>query len=203
MDTSIPKRRQDGERTRQVILAGALTVFAQSGLTGASIKGIAEASGVSQPLILHHFAQGKAQLWAEVKRQAVGTFASSFRHLAAVAEPTEAQVRGAFFAYFSFCVAHPELMRLGLWIRATEGTGDDWGGEGEVFARQIRFAEQAQSLGLLRRDVPVFDLLMIFSGAIKSWIFDGQHFLTVSETPTPREALDQRFFESAYRLVVK
>lgn len=141
------------------------------------------------------------QLWDEIKLGAVQIFSSAFDVLKRDTMINEALVKEGFYAYFQFCVTNPELMKIGLWVRVTEGTSEDWGGEGEIFSHLIEFAQRAQSLGILRDDIPAFDLLMIYSGAVKSWIFDGQHFLDVTAAQVDRQDKDEVFFNSAYQLV--
>jgi len=152
-------------------------------------------------LILHHFKGGKQTLWIDVKEQAVITFSSAFPAIGEETQITAERTRDAFRAYFLFCVEHPDFMKIGEWIRITEGTSADWGGEAEIMSRLAAFARRAQALGYLRDDIPTFDLMMVFSGAVKSWIFDGQHFLNVSGGNSTRQDKDSAFFESAFTAV--
>lgn len=57
------------QHTRQLILDSALTVFAQSGYRGGSLRDVAEQVGMSEAGLLHHFASKKALLAAVLERR--------------------------------------------------------------------------------------------------------------------------------------
>ena len=65
-----------GEPTRAQILAAATTLFAEHGYDGVSLRAIAQESGVSQPLIHHHFGS-KQELWDLALGSIVESFAAA------------------------------------------------------------------------------------------------------------------------------
>lgn len=58
-------RRPGGEDTRAAIIAAARAEFAQRGYDGTSLRGIAREAGVD-PKLVHHYFDGKTELFAEV-----------------------------------------------------------------------------------------------------------------------------------------
>ena len=58
-------RRPGGEDTRAAIVAAARSEFAQRGYEGTSLRGIAREAGVDAKLV-HHYFDGKTELFAEV-----------------------------------------------------------------------------------------------------------------------------------------
>lgn len=58
-------RRPGGEDTRAAIIAAARSEFAQRGYDGTSLRGVAREAGVDAKLV-HHYFDGKTELFAEV-----------------------------------------------------------------------------------------------------------------------------------------
>ena len=55
-------REERAAQTREAVLNAAIEVFAEHGCEGATIRNIAERSGMKQPLIVYHFGS-KEGLW--------------------------------------------------------------------------------------------------------------------------------------------
>jgi TetR/AcrR family transcriptional regulator len=75
--TQSPRRIRDPEAVRTVVLDAALELFAQKGFADTSLRDISKKSGVSHPLILHHFGSKEA-LYDSVKRRVVEGYAQRF-----------------------------------------------------------------------------------------------------------------------------
>lgn len=69
------KRRRDAKGTQQRILKVALVLFARKGFDGVRVKEVAKASGISVPLLCHHF-QDKETLYQTVLELALLRVAS-------------------------------------------------------------------------------------------------------------------------------
>lgn len=193
------KTRTDGAETREAVLKAAGDLFSERGFDGTSLKAVSKASGVSQPLIQHHFA-GKDALWKECKRRVVERFVRA----QVLADPDEElddeTVRAAFRAYFRFSLENRDVVRFNLWV-LLKGEVEDWGGEAEIFEKLASLTAQAQAQGLLRDDVSTFDLLMTFGGMVRMWVLHQPHFslLTGADPDAPGRA--EAYFESALRLL--
>ena len=81
---------------RNAILEAALTVFAAEGFHGATTRGIAQAAGVSQPLLNHHFG-GKDALWRLVGERTAGDFLAYMAETVDLALTATPSAQGAQF----------------------------------------------------------------------------------------------------------
>lgn len=104
-----PKRLPANKR-RQQLLDLALQLFATNGYNATTMDDIAEAAGVTKPLLYQHF-ESKRALYLEL----VDTVATTL--LTAIATATDGtsprqQVEGGFGAYFHLVVTHADAFRL-------------------------------------------------------------------------------------------
>ncbi|OWQ46943.1 hypothetical protein CDL60_11095 [Roseateles noduli] len=122
-DTSTPRRReqQRSADTKQAILKTALKEFAERGFEAASMRAIAEQSGLTHQLITYHF-QSKEVLWQAVATLVYEELARAREGLIRQAKPATAieQLRQEFIAYFQFTLEQPHLHRFMMQRR--EGT---------------------------------------------------------------------------------
>jgi len=84
MSMSSKKRLQATDR-RQIILQGALKVFARKGFAGATTREIAEAAGVSEALLYRHFAS-KEMIYRELA-SLIGSNGERFKQVLTAVEP--------------------------------------------------------------------------------------------------------------------
>jgi AcrR family transcriptional regulator len=104
-------RTRDAERTQQEILRAAMHEFAERGLGGARIDGIAERAGVNKRLIYYYFG-GKDELFLAVLEQTYADIRSAERelHLERLSPP-DAVRRLVSFTWEHY-LAHPEFLTL-------------------------------------------------------------------------------------------
>ena len=91
---------------RNAIVQGALAVFAAEGFHGAGTRQIAQAAGVSQPLLNHHFG-GKEALWRVVGEQITADFMAFMAEAVDMDLPPSAAVTAMLRAYLAFWKARP------------------------------------------------------------------------------------------------
>lgn len=109
--TNEGQRRLPAARRRRQLLAVALGSFAAAGYHATSMEGIADAAGVSKPVLYQHFAS-KAELFRELI-VAVGTDLLEAVTAAAAAEDDPyRRVLAGFGAYFCFVGAQPAAFTL-------------------------------------------------------------------------------------------
>lgn len=113
-----PTRRREQQRavdTKQTILRTALKEFAERGYEAASMRAIAEQSGLTHQLITYHF-QSKEVLWQAVATLVYEELARGREALIRQAKPETAieQLRQEFLAYFQFTIEQPHLHRFML-----------------------------------------------------------------------------------------
>ena len=107
----LPLRTRDADRTQQQILRAAMAEFADLGLGGARIDGIAERAGVNKRLIYYYFSS-KDELFLAVLEQTYADIRDAERelHLLEI-EPVQALRRLVAFTWEHY-LAHPEFLTL-------------------------------------------------------------------------------------------
>jgi AcrR family transcriptional regulator len=117
---------------RAQLLDVARRVFARDGYRGTSMEAIAEAAGVTKPVLYQHFSS-KHALYASLLEAELGQLTGALVRAFDLAEGNEERLRLGFGAYLGFVEAHEDAFRLLF----TEGLGLD-----DDFQRRIaRFRE--------------------------------------------------------------
>jgi AcrR family transcriptional regulator len=98
---SEPRPRLSASERREQVLAVAGELFAEHGYHGASMEQLADAAGVSKPVLYQHFAS-KHELYLAVVRDAVEEMEAVVRRALAGTEDNRARIHGAIAAYFDF-----------------------------------------------------------------------------------------------------
>lgn len=159
-------RTRNPEGTRRAVLDAAERLFAERGFSGTSMRDVAEASGVSQPLIQHHFGH-KEELYAAALRRAVDGFVARLPE-AARGTDRPVDLRAEVATLLAFARENTLTLRMVQWARL-EGRHDLIAGvkchRGEMIAR-IRLA---QELGLVRRDIDAPALAVMLEGLVFFW----------------------------------
>ncbi|MGA2520870.1 MAG: TetR/AcrR family transcriptional regulator [Acidimicrobiales bacterium] len=104
-------KRLPADRRRQQLLDVALTLFAQRGFNPTTMDDIAEAAGVTKPLLYQHFLSKRA-LYLELVDTVADTMLEAIGKAAAAAVGPRQQVEGGFAAYFHLVVTHADAFRL-------------------------------------------------------------------------------------------
>lgn len=98
------------ERRRQ-LLDTALEVFGASGFHGVSMDGVAEAAGVTKPVLYQHF-DSKRDLYLQLLDDVGTRLGDVIAEATAGAGGPRAQVRAGFGAYFDFVAENEAAFRL-------------------------------------------------------------------------------------------
>ncbi len=109
MDSVAPRRRLSAQQRRVSLLTAATQVFAAEGYAGASIREIAEAAGVTIPVLYDHFAS-KKQLQIELLEREGDALIVATSSVSA-ASPEEL-MRRSVEAFFSYVEEHPFAWRM-------------------------------------------------------------------------------------------
>jgi AcrR family transcriptional regulator len=104
-------RRLPAAERRQQILAIARTVFGVDGYHATSMNAVAEAAGVTKPVLYQHF-ESKEHLYLELVRDVAEDLRTVVREALATAEGPRRQVEAGFAAYFRFFAADPAAFRV-------------------------------------------------------------------------------------------
>ena len=160
---------------RQQLAETALGMFAERGLHGTSMDDIADAAGVTKPVLYQHFASKRAlilELLDDVGKALLSSIADATR---AAASPRE-QVEAGLTAYFQFVADHHNSFELMF----GDGARRD-----EEFAEQVEAVERVIAefiAGLINADVDDDHRLLLAhavvglaEGASRRWVAAGAH----------------------------
>ena len=157
---------------RNAIVEAALAVFAAHGFHGAGTRQIAQAAGVSQPLLNHHFG-GKDALWRVVGEQITADFMAFSTDAVDLALPPGDAVEAMLRAYLAFWKARPLSFRFNLW-RRLDGLQDERASRSEQMSKPVvALMQRAQDAGVIRDDLPP-GLAAIMGGALVQFWLDSQ-----------------------------
>lgn len=106
MSTRLPAARR-----RRQLLEVALSVFAQQGFYVTSMSDIAEAAGVTKPVLYQHFTS-KRQLYGELLAEVGSQIQEAITKAVASANSPREQVERGFAAYFHFVDDHRDAFQL-------------------------------------------------------------------------------------------
>jgi AcrR family transcriptional regulator len=104
-------RRLTAEQRRHQLFAVALELFAHRGYRATTMDDIAEAAGVTKPLLYQHFSSKRA-LYLELVDSIAQDLLTAIGRALVLAEGPRQQVELGFAAYFSLAVSHEAEFRL-------------------------------------------------------------------------------------------
>jgi TetR/AcrR family transcriptional regulator len=166
-------RARDPEGTKVAVLDAAERLFAEEGFAATSMRDISTASGISHPLIHHHFGS-KEGLYAAVKRRLVEGYARRFPRAArSVNRPVS--VRAEMRRIMTFLGDSPMLLRLCLRTRL-ERDKQVWPGEPDMLDTLRRRIAVSQERGLIRDDLDPTHLSLMMLGLVAFWVENREHF---------------------------
>lgn len=160
-------RTRDPAGTKRQVLDAAEALFSERGFAGTSIRDIAVASGVSHPLIQHHF-QTKEGLYRAVLGRCGEEFNS--QHPDAVAGPDQPiDLRHEMTRLFFFIRSHLRLVRMVGWARL-EGRDELYPKQHKPREMMIRRIEAGQRSGAIRTDIDAGTLAVMLEALVIFWI---------------------------------
>ncbi|QSQ20679.1 TetR family transcriptional regulator [Pyxidicoccus parkwayensis] len=148
---------RDAAATRSRILDAAFKEFATYGLAGARIDRIAEAAAANKRSIYVYF-EHKEGLFNAVMRQVVEEVSE--------AVPLDVEdLPGYAGRLFDYWLAHPEVMRLMLWIQLERPAESP---EGRAAYRR-KVESLTRTKGALPRGISATDLIVMVMGLTNGW----------------------------------
>ncbi|MEN2987678.1 TetR/AcrR family transcriptional regulator [Tistrella sp. BH-R2-4] len=100
---------------RQIIVDAARTVFAEAGLEGTSMRGIAAAAGCTTGAIYPYF-RNKEELYAAVLSDSLNSLRLHIEDAVGRASEPRARVATAIRSYFAYYRSRPDDLTLGLYL---------------------------------------------------------------------------------------
>ena len=161
------------------ILSAGVRLFAEQGFDGVSMRGIAQAAGVSKANIYHHFSSKEA-LYLAILRSSAAETAALVENLADGTGNFDERLKDFSKAYQQHLFDRRLSSRLLL--RETL-SGDEQKGKkiadqvvGNVFRRMISILRAGQESGVLRDDLdPTLCAFLLFGGSV--FFFQAQDIL--------------------------
>src|SRR6202041_1074448 len=105
------QRRLTAEQRRQQLVAVALEIFAQRGYRSTTMDDIAEAAGVTKPLVYQHFSSKRA-LYLELVNSIADELLTAVKTAVLQAQGPRQQVEMGFAAYFRLVISREAEFRL-------------------------------------------------------------------------------------------
>ena len=174
MSTRSPAARLPAARRRRQLLDVALRVFAEQGFHPTSMNDIAEAAGVTKPVLYQHFGS-KRELYLELLEDVGGQLRDEIAKATTTAASPREQVHAGFGAYFRFVADHQAAFQLLF----GGGTRRDLEFADAVRAVEVSIADIVATLidipGLdaERRRLLAHGVVGIAEGTSRHWIIDG------------------------------
>lgn len=160
-------RTRNPEGTKLAVLDAAERLFAARGFAGTSMRDIADASGISQPLIQHHFGH-KDHLYAAVLKRAIDGYVARLPESARYTDrPIDLETEVS--SLFAFARENESTLRMVQWARL-EGRDDLVAGAGCHREDRIGRIRLAQELGLVRDDIDAASLAVMLESLVFFWV---------------------------------
>ena len=193
------RKQRNAEDTRERVLTAARELFAERGFSGTPLALIAQKSGISDGLILHHF-QTKENLYRQLLEDLAGRYSRELVQAnISAGSPAEA-MQQTLAASFNFWKNDTAYQRISLWAYL-EGRTELAEQETALTAGLVRQVEAMQTQGLIdTRFSPIIFLTMII-GPIHFWLRYRDQFKTILNLSTSADDLDELFLEQLTGLV--
>jgi len=172
--TSPSPLRLPAARRRKQLLDVALQVFAARGFHPTSMNDLAEAAGVTKPVLYQHFGS-KRELYLEILEDVGGRLRDAIEKATSEAAGPREQVARGFAAYFQFVAEHQAAFQLLF----GGGTRRD-----EEFATYVRRVEdniadaiatliEVEGLTASERRLLAHGIVGLAEGTSRHWIHEG------------------------------
>jgi AcrR family transcriptional regulator len=170
-----PSSRLPAARRRRQLLGVALTVFGEQGFHRTSMNDVAEAAGVTKPVLYQHF-RSKRDLYRELLTEVGSQLLDEITKATTAATSPHQQVELGFIAYFRFVATNEPAFR----VLFGGGTRRD-----EEFAAQVALVEGAiaeaiatlidvEGLTVAARRQLAHGLVGLAEGTSRLWVADGK-----------------------------
>ena len=190
-ERAVPTRLPAPRRRRQ-LLDVATNVFAAHGFHGTSMEDVAEAAGVTKPVLYQHFSS-KRDLYRELLDQVGNQLVDAVTTAVSAETGPRAQVEAGFAAYFRFVARHADAFGLLFGSGARRD---------EEFADAIRRVEDTMAdaiAALIEADIAVDHRQLLGYGIVGLAEVTSRHWVAMGE-PSVRAAdqLARRVSELAW-----
>ena len=182
--------RLPAPRRRRQLLDVALDVFAAGGFHATSMDEVAEAAGVTKPVLYQHF-RSKRALYLELLDDVGGQLLEAITKATAEAAGPREQVEAGFAAYFRFVAARQSAFRLLF------GSGARRDEQFEVAARRVEEAIADAIAALIEADIDTEHRRLLANGIVGLAEGTGRHWVRSGLDLDP-DQVAQRIAELAW-----
>jgi AcrR family transcriptional regulator len=171
---SSPTSRLPAAQRRRQLLDVALEVFARDGFHDASMNAIAEAAGVTKPVLYQHF-ESKRALYRELLVEVGEQLQDEIAKAAAQAGSPHEQVRAGFAAYFHWVAERRDAFHVlfgGGTRRDAEFAEVASRAEASIAATIAEFI-QVEGMAAADRELLAYGLVGMSEGTSRQWIATG------------------------------
>lgn len=188
------RRIRDPEAVRTAVLDAALELFAHRGFAETSLRDISRVSGVSHPLILHHFGT-KEELYSAVKRRVVEGYAKRFP-VAAKGQRRPIHLRAEMKRILTYVGENQLALKLCARTRV-DGDHQVWPGEPDLLNLIRQRIEVSQQRQLIREDLSAEQLSVMILGIVFFWLDNREHFVQRFGKPVD----DAAYLDTAVKMI--
>ncbi len=195
------RKMREGSNTKDIVIAAAKVAFADHGYAGTSLAKIAEQSGVSEGLILHHF-KNKKNLYHTVLEDLANAYIEAISQAMAEGEDKEQAAMGMLRAIFRFWNDDTLYNRIALWAYLEDRTEliDE---EVRLTGRLAATVQRMQAQGSIDQRYDPFVLLTMTIGPIHFWTRYRMLFREALHLEAAEPELDAAFLEQYIALISK
>ncbi len=195
------RKSRDGEGTKEAVIAAAKEVFAEKGFAGTSLAMIAQKSGISDGLILHHF-QSKKNLYHVV----LNSLGEEYRKAISAAwtnspNPAEAS-QNVLQATVQYWSTDRVYNRIALWAYLENQT-ELMEEETKITADLSAVLSQMQAAGQVDPTFSPFVLLTMTIGPIHFWTRYREQFKQALQLDSSLEGMNEVFLNEYIHLIQK
>lgn len=192
--TQLSRRIRNPDAVRTAVLDAALELFARHGFADTSLRDISRQSGVSHPLILHHFGN-KEELYSAVKRRVVEGYAQRFPAAArAINRPIK--LKAEMKRIMTYVGENELALKLCARTRV-DGDHQVWPGEPDLLNLVRQRIEVAQQKKLVRDDLDAQQLSVMILGIVFFWLDNRRHFAARFGKPVN----DESYLDTAVKMI--
>lgn len=182
--------RLPAARRRRQLLDVAQEAFAESGFHGTSMDDIADAAGVTKPVLYQHF-PSKRDLYLELLEDVGQQLLEAITTATAEATTPRRQVEGGFAAYFTFVAANVSAFRLLF------GSGARRDEEFDAAVTRVTDAIGDAIAGLIAADIDADHQRLLAAGIVGLAESACRHWVR-NELDLPANVLARRIADLAY-----
>ena len=200
VDSTLPDRQRDADRTKREILDVATREFADQGFAGARVDTIAEQTRTAKRMIYYYFGS-KEQLFVAVLERAYAAIRAAEQTIEVDHLDPVAAIRRLAELTFDHHESHPEFIRL-VSIEnihyAEHVTGGDFAGQNSPAIELIdKILERGRRDGSFTREVDAIDLHMMISAFCVFRVANRHTFGTIFD----RDLLDPELRDRYRRML--